>query len=329
MNARRALVTGGAGFIGSHIVERLVTMGIEVVVLDDLSTDRMENIASGATMIVGNVCELGDVQKAVQGVDVVFHQAARVSVRDSIANFHEDAAVNLLGTLNVLKAIASERRVRKLVYASSMAVYADTDRPPIGENHLTEPLSPYGIAKLASEKYCLQVGARCGIDVLCLRYFNTFGPRQSFTPYVGVITIFVNRLLNGEPPIIFGDGEQIRDFVHVHDVAEANIRAMESEGLRGIYNIGSGSGTTVNAIARWLIDRLAPGIEPEFAPAQPGELRNSVADISRAVHELRYRPVGRLEESLDEVIDWWSSRSRRNAGGSGATGLSAVLPADS
>ncbi|MGH7263538.1 MAG: NAD-dependent epimerase/dehydratase family protein [Candidatus Rokuibacteriota bacterium] len=308
MIARRALVTGGAGFIGSHIVERLVAMGVEVVVLDDLSTGRLENVTSGASMIVGNVCELRDVEKAVEGVDVVFHQAARVSVRDSIAHFHEDAVVNLLGTLNVLKAIASGRGVRKLVYASSMAVYADSDRPPVGEDHLTAPLSPYGIAKLASEKYCLQVGARCGVDVLCLRYFNTLGPRQSYTPYVGVVTIFVNRLLKGEAPVIFGDGEQIRDFVHVHDVAEANIRAMESEGVSGVYNVGSGSGTTVNALARRLIDRLAPGIEPEFAPAQAGELRNSVADISRAVTELGYRPAGRLEEGLDEVIDWWSSR---------------------
>ncbi|MEM4724866.1 MAG: NAD-dependent epimerase/dehydratase family protein, partial [Candidatus Hadarchaeum sp.] len=249
MGYRRALVTGGAGFIGSHLVERLLQEGLQVIVLDDLSMGKRENVPNGAEFVLGDVRDPAVVSAALSGVDAVFHLAARVSIRASVAGFYEDAETNLMGTLNVLRACASAG-IKKFIYASSMAVYADSAEPvPIPETHPTVPISPYGVAKLASERYAMLVAAQSGFQAVALRYFNTYGPRQSFTPYVGVITIFIQRLLRGEPPLIFGDGEQCRDFVYVGDVVEATYRALVSSVEGEVFNIGSGVGTSVNQIA--------------------------------------------------------------------------------
>jgi UDP-glucose 4-epimerase len=304
MKYSRALVTGGAGFIGSHLVERLVREGMQVVVLDDLSVGKREDVPAGAKFVLGDVRDPDIVAAVVSGVDVVFHLAARVSIRASVAGFWQDAETNLMGTLNVLRACVS-RHAKKLVYASSMAVYADSPSPvPLPESYDAVPISPYGVAKLASERYAMLAAAQSGFEAVALRYFNTYGPRQTFTPYVGVITIFIQRLLRGEPPVIFGDGEQCRDFVYVGDIVEATFRAMLNDVHGEVFNIGSGGGITVNQIASLLCARLRPDISPQHAPAQPGELRNSIADISKARQLLGYEPHGHLEDRIDEVIVW-------------------------
>jgi UDP-glucose 4-epimerase len=191
-----------------------------------------------------------------------------------------------------------------------MAVYGDARYLPIKEDHLTEPISPYGIAKLASERYCLQVAKQHGFKVTVLRYFNTFGPRQTFTPYVGVITIFINLALRHQAPVIFGNGEQRRDFVHVEDVADANILAMKSDVGSGIFNIGSGKGTSVAEVARMVLERIDPEMRPNHGPKQPGEPTDSIGDISRATDVLKFRPKWTLEDKLDELINWWKNQPR-------------------
>jgi UDP-glucose 4-epimerase len=306
---QRALVTGGAGFIGHHLARALLDKGIAVTVLDDLSVGRLENVPDGARFVRGDVRDVRALEDALDGVDCVFHEAALVSVRASVDRFVEDADVNLMGTLALLRAMA-RARVRSGILASSMAVYADTpSREPVSESAATVPISPYGVAKLAAERYWLLLSQAAGIRATVLRYFNTYGPGQTFTPYVGVITIFVNRLLAGERPVIYGDGEQCRDYVHVRDVVAANLLALERSVDGGIYNVGTGRGTTVNAIAAELISRLAPATLPVREPARPGEVRNSIADIGAIRRELGFAPSC-LDLDYDDVIAWW-----RSAGG--------------
>ena len=300
----RALVTGGAGFIGSHLTERLLSEGLQVVVLDNLSVGKRENVPSGAEFLQGDVQDREAVAQAMAGVDAVFHLAARVSIRASVAGFYEDAQTNLMGTLNVLRACAAQH-VNKFVYASSMAVYADAPAgSTVSETYTTTPISPYGVAKLACERYAMLVAAESGFRAVALRFFNTFGPRQTFTPYVGVITIFIQRLLRGEPPVIFGDGEQRRDFVYVGDIVEGTFRALVTDVHGEVFNIGTGVGTTVNQVAALLCARIQPGVVPLHALEHAGELRSSVADIGKARRMLGYEPHGRLEDQIDEIIAW-------------------------
>ncbi len=305
---KRALVTGGAGFIGSHVAERLLALGGQVRVLDNLTVGVRENVPAGAELMVGDVRDAAMVEQALDGVDIVFHLAARVSIRASVDRFYDDAQTNVMGTLTLLQACA-ERKVRRFVYASSMGVYADAPSPdPIPETHPTEPISPYGVGKLAGEKYLLCLAGVLGLEPVILRYFNTYGPRQGYTPYVGVITIFIKRLLAGEPPVIFGDGEQRRDFVYVGDVADATVLAAQKDVAGEVFNIGTGRATSVNEVATLLCRKLNPAIRPEYAPEHPGELRNSVPDISKARRLLGYDPKGRLEDKIDEVIAWHLGR---------------------
>ena len=310
---RKALVTGGAGFIGHHLARALIREGLEVVVLDNLSTGRKENVPAGASFIEGDILNDEDVRKALSGVDILFHEAARVSIRSSVERFAEDAETNITGTLNLLRHCAGSG-VKKLVYASSMAVYADSpSQAPLPEGYAVEPISPYGIGKLAGEKYCLNICGQLGIRAVVLRYFNTYGIGQAFTPYVGVITIFIKRLLAGESPTVFGSGMQVRDFVHVGDIVSGNIRAMNWDGESGIFNIGTGVGTSVLQIARLLTDKINPSLPILFGEEQPGEIHNSVADISRGRSILGCRPEGRLESRIDEVIAWHRDKSREGA----------------
>jgi UDP-glucose 4-epimerase len=302
---KRALVTGGAGFIGSGLARALLKEGLEVVVLDNLSIGKIENVPDGAEFVLGDVRGQEDVSKVLEGVDIIFHEAARVSIRSSVKGFYDDAETNLMGTINLLRC-SVETDVRKIVFASSMAVYADCAcATPIAEDYTTEPISPYGISKLASEKYCLQFSQHSGIDCHVLRYFNTYGAGQTFTPYVGVITIFINNLLKKQTPVIFGDGEQKRDFTHVSDIVSANVLSMKSDIRRGIFNVGTGISTSVNRIARLLCERLDRGIAPVYGSAQAGELRYSIADVSRATRELKYEPRFTLEDKIDEVIEYY------------------------
>lgn len=300
---KKALVTGGAGFIGSHLVRSLLRSGLEVVILDDMSMGTHDRVPEGAQLIVGDICSPTDMAAALEGVDIVFHEAARVSIRSSIKLFYDDANINFMGTLNLLQCCAAAS-VGRIIFASSMAVYADSATPaPINEQYITEPAAPYGIAKLAAEKYCLQLARDMDIDCHVLRYFNTYGVGQSSTPYVGVITIFIEQLLAGNIPKIFGDGEQRRDFVHVSDIVSANMLAMATTERYGLYNVGTGQATSVTEIATLLADRIAPGVKAEYLPAHPGELRYSIADISHISSVLGYSPQVSITQRLDEIID--------------------------
>lgn len=303
MAYKRALVTGGAGFIGSHIAEKLIQRGIETVVLDDLSVGKKENIPANAEFIKADICDPGVVKTALKGVEVVFHEAARVSIRDSFRGFFEDARANVMGTVNILKSIEGSG-VKKFVYASSMAAYGDAKYLPIDEGHPLEPTSPYGVSKLASEKYILCFCQYAGISPIILRYFNTYGPRQTLSSYVGVITIFIQKLLSGEDLPIFGDGNQVRDFINADDIAEANLLAMNYSGPHQVFNVGTGVGTTVNSIAQILQEKMRKSSQVRCLPLQPGEPSSSVANITLARKELGFVPRWTLEEKISEVIEW-------------------------
>ncbi len=304
MSIRRVLITGGAGFIGSHLVEALLERGLQVVVYDDLSMGKRANVPAAAEFVQGDVRDTDTLTAALRGADAVYHLAARVSIRDSGDRFVEDAGTNLMGTLSVLQACA-QTRPQTLVLASSMAVYADSPTPaPVAEGYTLEPISAYGISKLAAEKYCLRLCPPMGIRPTVLRFFNTFGTRQTYTPYVGVITIFIRKLLAGDAPVIFGTGEQCRDFVHVSDIVAGCLLALECRSEQRIFNLGTGTATSVNQIAELVIRRMAVGVRPGHAEAQPGELQNCVADIDRARRLLGYAPRCRIEERIDEVIDY-------------------------
>ncbi|MEW6443404.1 MAG: NAD-dependent epimerase/dehydratase family protein [bacterium] len=304
MNAGGVLVTGGAGFIGSHLAEALVERGYRVNVLDNLSMGKRENVPPQARFFHGDILDRPLVEQALEGTEAVFHLAARVAIRDSNNHFFEDAQTNLMGTLHLLNR-CGVRGIRKFILASSMAVYADRDGPtPIPETFTTEPLSPYGIAKLAAEKYTLLLSKLFGMEGICLRYFNVYGPRQTFTPYVGVITIFIRSLQKGVAPVIFGDGKQRRDFIHVEDVTRANLLALESDLAGEILNVGTGRGTSVLEIAQMLTGKLGPHLEPVYQIRHPGELRNSIADVSKIRNLLGFQARKELREKIDEIIEW-------------------------
>jgi UDP-glucose 4-epimerase len=296
-----ALVTGGAGFIGSHVSRALLQSGRKVTVIDNLSVGRPEAVPEGARFVHGDIRDEHAVADALSGVDCVFHLAAQVTIRGSFDRFYEDLDTNVMGTARLLRSV-DPQRVKWFTLASSMAVYADAPSPvPIDESHPTQPLSPYGIGKLAAEGVSRQILEARGIPFTALRFFNTFGPGQTYTPYVGVITIFVTRLLKGEHPVIFGDGEQRRDFVHVNDIAAGVIATPGKP--PGTYNLGTGRGTSLNELAALLTDRINPALRPQYAPAQAGELRYSVADITAARGALGYSPQRSIEGDIEGVID--------------------------
>ncbi len=300
---KKALVTGGAGFIGSHIVQRLVDLGIEVSVIDDLSMGRVENLAKGVRFFHGNILDTGLLKRALHGVEVVFHNAARVSIRNSFDAIYDDAETNVIGTVNLLKE-SGLSGIKKFIYASSMAVYSDGQSGVLGEEHQKRPASPYGVSKLAGEMYTERMAAHYGFQNIVLRYFNTFGPKQTLTPYVGVITIFINNLLAGKAPVIYGDGSQVRDFIFVEDIAQANILAMQGPTNNRAVNVGTGKGTSVAEVARMLIDKINPGIEPEYAAAPEGEPKDSIALVSAAKDLLGFEAKFTLKDKIDTVIEW-------------------------
>ncbi len=304
---KTALVTGGAGFIGSHLCKRLLEEGMKVIVLDNLSVGKKENVPDGAELVVGDILDKKLIDSVFsKGIDVVFHEAAIVTIRESVKNFYDDAMTNIMGTLNILRA-SLEFGVKKLIFASSMAVYGDKlDQTSISETDNMVPIAPYGLSKLTSEQYLEHMSKATDLEVICLRYFNTYGENQTYTPYVGVITIFVNKLLNGESPVIFGDGNQVRDFVYVGDIIQANIKAMYSDIKFGIFNVGTGDGTSVNEIADILCRKINPEMKPEFANTVKGELRYSVADISRTKKLLDFKPECRIEDFIVRVIDQYT-----------------------
>ena len=307
MKYKKALVTGGAGFIGSHIAKELVQREIETIVIDNLSMGRKENVPEGAKLVIGDILKPQDLRGAMRGVDIVFHNAAKVSIRNSFANVYNDVNTNIMGTINVLQSMA-ENKVKKIICASSMAIYGPNNKLPISEDGELDPISPYGISKLAMEKYCLRMGEFYKFDAVSLRYFNTYGIGQTLTPYVGVITIFIQLLLQSRPPVIFGDGKQVRDFIAVEDVARANILAMEVGKSGEVFNIGTGKGTSINEIAQLLIKHISPRRKPQYGPLQPGEPGSSIAAVGKAKEYLNFQFCHQLQDKIDEIIAWNKKR---------------------
>jgi UDP-glucose 4-epimerase len=299
------IVTGGAGFIGSHVAEALVARGEEVIVLDDLSTGKRENLPEGAELVEGDIREPQDELFAGVKPDVCFHLAAQADVRVSVARPEHDARINVLGTVNLLQA-ALDTGTRVVFSSTGGAIYGECDGPAT-EDALRRPLAPYGTSKLAGEEYLATFNRLHGTKHVSLRYGNVYGPRQDPHGEAGVVAIFFKRFLSGEQPKIFGDGKQTRDYVYVGDLVRATLAAADHDG--GVFNVGTGRETSVVELFE-LCRRVAgkDSVEPEFAPPRPGELQRSVLDISRAVDELGWRPERNLEEGLRETWEWMQER---------------------
>ncbi|MFN3762374.1 MAG: SDR family oxidoreductase [Anaerolineae bacterium] len=302
----RWLVTGGAGFIGSHLVEALVASGEQVRVLDNFSTGRRENLSAVRDRIEVIEADVRDplaVRQAVDGVEVVAHLAAVVSVERSLENPQETMDVNTEGTLNLLEA-ARQAGVSRFLFASSAAVYGDHSELPLREDLPLRPLSPYAASKVAGEALCHAYRAAYGLPTVILRFFNIYGPRQDpRSPYSGVISIFVGRMRDGRPPIVYGDGLQTRDFVYVGDVVAALIRAGKQDGAVGaVVNIARGEETSVLRLVTLLNQTLGTALEPEFAPPRAGEIRRSAGDPRRARSILGWQPTVGLAEGLARLI---------------------------
>jgi nucleoside-diphosphate-sugar epimerase len=302
----RALVTGGAGFIGSHIAQRLVEIGPEVVVLDNFFTGSRTNLASIADrirLVEGDVRNLATVEECAARCEVIFHEAAIVSVPLSVERPQESHDVNIQGTLNVLQA-ARNAKTRRIVFASSAAIYGEEPTLPKSEAMRPEPMSPYGVEKIAGEHYLATWSKLFAVETVALRYFNVFGPRQDpRSPYSGVISIFVDRILGGRSIMFFGDGSQCRDFVYVDNVVDANILAATRDGVSGrAYNVGCGKRTTLLELASLLERAAGRSVERSFAEPRAGDIKESVADIARARAELGYAPVVDVDDGLDRLV---------------------------
>jgi len=305
-----ALVTGGAGFIGSHIAEALAARGASVRVIDNLSTGHLENIeAIGAKVdfIRGDLADDATVRKAVEDVEIVFHEAALPSVPRSVANPRETHLACVDGTFNLLLA-AKEQGVRRVIYAASSSAYGDQPALPKVESMRPEPLSPYAAAKLVGEYYCQVFTRTYNFETICLRYFNVFGPRQDpGSPYSGVVSRFIDFLMKGERPVIYGDGEQTRDFTYISNAVDANLLAAEAgKGIGEVINIANGEQVTINELFRRLKEVTGrDDIEPEYKEARTGDILHSLADISRARALLGYAPKVGLAPGLQATAEWF------------------------
>jgi len=308
---RTFLVTGGAGFIGSHITEALVARGDRVRVLDDLSTGFRHNLdpfAGQVEFIAGDVSDAAVVAKAVRGVECVFHQAALASVPRSVERPLDTNRACVTGTLTVLDQ-ARRAGVRRVVYAASSSAYGNQPYSSKREVDLPAPLSPYAVAKLAGEYYCQAFHATYGLETVAIRYFNVFGPRQDpDSPYSAVIPLFITRLLRGERPIVYGDGTQTRDFTYVANVVHGNLLAADAEAVAGrTINVANGRSTSLLQLLEALNKLLGTRLDIQFEPARPGDVHDSLADITQAQALLDYRPVVAFEEGLRRSIDYYKS----------------------
>jgi len=311
--SRKFVITGGAGFIGSHLAEAL-SIGNDVLVIDDLSAGKRENLVGlDIEFQKGSITDLEHLKETFQGADCVFHQAAIASVKKSIDDPLRTNEVGIDGTLKVLVA-ARDAGVRCVVQASSAAVYGSSEQLPKSESMAPEPISPYAVSKLTGECYARVFQELYGLQTVSLRYFNVFGPRQDpSSEYSGVISRFISALQAGKRPIIYGDGEQTRDFVYVKDVVRANILATHAS--TGVFNVASGKSTSLNTLIATIAKIMGIEARPLYEPPRPGDIRHSLADISRA-KMLGYNPEGSLEESLTETIrSFGSCRPWANAGG--------------
>lgn len=312
----KVLVTGGAGFIGSHLAEELVEQGYHVIILDDLSTGKLENIdgllkGDNAEFIRGSVTDLPLLQQHFRDVDYIFHQAALADVLGSIEDPSTANEVNIGGTLRVLLA-ARDNKVRKVVFASSSSVYGDAATVPQTEDIPPSPLSPYALTKLAGEYYCAIFRQMYGLSTVCLRYFNIYGPRQdSGSQHATVIPAFIEKISQGLSPVILGDGKKSRDFVFVKDVVRANILAAQSN-AEGTYNIGSGKSTSINELARTIPRVMGKDLPPVYREPRPGEPGHSLADITKA-KGFGYEPGWSLEDGLIKTIAYFTGEKSRRS----------------
>jgi UDP-glucose 4-epimerase len=301
----KVLVTGGAGFIGSHLVDRLIQEGHEVVVVDNLSTGKRRNLNRAARF-----CKLDIQSWRLERVfrnerpNIVMHLAAQMDVRKSVEDPVFDAQVNVLGTLNVLQQ-AIKHGVRKVVFSSSGgAIYGEQEIYPAPESHITRPLSPYGISKLCGEQYLSYYQRVSGLQIVSLRYANVYGPRQDPNGEAGVVAIFIQKLLNNEQAIVYGNGRQTRDFVYVEDVVEANLAVMAQE-TQGIYNVGTGEETSINDLLRILVSSTNSTCKEVHGPAKTGEQVRSVIDSGKLRQELSWEPRTELGEGIKRTVDYF------------------------
>lgn len=306
----RYLVTGGAGFIGSNIVDELLRRGHEVTVLDDFSSGKEENLATAVKkirLIRGDICDLEAAREACEGADYVLHLAARTSVPRSVKDPIETNRVNIDGTLNVLVA-ARDAKVRRVVYAASSAAYGETPTLPKVETMPSDPISPYGLTKLVGEMYAQLFGRAYGLENVSIRYFNVFGPRQDPTSqYSGVLSRFMLAVIEGSAPIVFGDGEQSRDFTYVDNVVDVSLRACEAAGASGkVFNGGTGVRISLNDVLKLLGKITGGAIRVQYDQPRTGDILHSQADIKLAAQVLGYQPRVDFEDGLRRTWKWYS-----------------------
>jgi nucleoside-diphosphate-sugar epimerase len=309
------LVTGGAGFIGSHLAEALLNKGCEIRMVDNLSTGFMQNVnhlvdSGKITLIQGDVREYQMCRKAAEGVDLIFHEAAQINpaaaVRDAVADFE----VNARGTLNMLDA-ARKEDVEKFVFASTN-VYGNPRYLPVDEDHPVDLLSPYAAAKLSGEAYCIVYSNTYGVDTVRLRYTNVYGPRQrAAKSKSGVIPIFIERVLREQPPVIYGTGEQTRDFIYVSDVVEANILVAQNDECNGeVYNVGCGKEISIKQVAEQVIRTAGMrNLKPEYSPARVADFHRCAVDLKKIREATGFKPKVPFQEGLQRTIDWWRNNS--------------------
>ncbi|MBP7055321.1 MAG: SDR family oxidoreductase [Candidatus Omnitrophica bacterium] len=303
------LVTGGAGFIGSNIVEELVRRGKKVRVLDNFITGKMENIKpflNKIELVKGDIRDRSTLRRAFKGIDYVIHQAALRSVPKSVDDPFTTNDINVAGTLNVLYE-AKMAKVKRVVYASSSSAYGDAKHFPQRETDTPEPISPYGVSKLAAEHYCVTFAKTFGLETVSLRYFNVFGPRQNpESKYSAVIPIFIFNMIRGESPVVDWDGKQSRDFTYVANVVEANIRSCTAKGVSGeVFNVACGTTTSVNDIVRQLNRLLGKKIKPVFALKRHGDVRKTYASVSKMRKLLGIKKLVGFNEGLERTLEWF------------------------
>jgi UDP-glucose 4-epimerase len=304
------LITGGAGFIGSNIVALLLAKGYKVRVLDDLSTGYLENLKGlDIEFIQGDIRDKQCVKRALTGVKTVYHLAAHIGNVKSIKYPYVDLDINVNGTITLLEA-AKEMGVANVVYSSSAAIYGELKSYLVNEDHPLEPISPYGVSKLAAEKYVLAYGALYGIRTVALRYFNVYGVHQRYDSYGNVIPIFMNRIYEKDKLTVYGDGKQTRDFVNVKDVALANYLAGENSQVSGFFNVGSGYSITINNLVDLLIKKTDYKVNVEYAAPRKGEVLHCTSDISKIVDKLNFKPSVKFEEGLNEYYDWFINQQK-------------------
>ena len=309
MRSSRILLTGGLGQVGSYICEELIARGYGVTILDNASS-KSNPSPPAADLIIGDIRDVSLVSDLVKNSDAVIHCAAQIFVANSIENPAFDAENNIMGTLNLLNA-ARNAKIKRFIYFSSAAVYGDTIKLPVDESHPQSPISPYGVSKLAGEKYTLAFHKIYGLPATAIRPFNIYSPRQDpSNPYSGVISKFIDNVNNDKPPIIYGDGSATRDFVSIHDVIDMVMLMLEKdEAIGKAFNCGTGNATRIDEMANMIIDLYGKDIKPELKPERPGDIKDSYADISLAKEVLGYNPKVTLKEGLREIIE---SKKRSN-----------------